>query len=189
MSEIKGRILEFRVPEKKRAVSPEENKTLDYYKDYAQKAYDAGDYKTAIASLQAALELTDEGFELELMIADCYFELSDFDQAGEIYEKLLLEQPKNSEIIYRLGRVYLQNNWEEKAVEKFEEALKLSPENQEIGFYLGDTLAYLGMKSEAISHLQKITEEPFKGKAQRVLKIILENPGLKIHKKTNEELP
>ncbi|MBL8030532.1 MAG: tetratricopeptide repeat protein [Candidatus Doudnabacteria bacterium] len=191
MSEInRGKVLEFKVPGKRgeENIPRQENKGLGYYIDYAQKAYAAGDYKTAISALYACLELTDEDFDIKLMLGDCYFELNDFDEGSKIYEELLKEQPRNFEVVYRLGREYLLEGLDEAAVEKFRVALDIDPHSQEAMFYLGETLAGLGNHAEAIGYLNKITSASLKTKAQGILKDLIESSDLKIIRKANEEL-
>ncbi len=76
---------------------------------------------------------------LNLLGVAC-FKLGSFQRAGEVYDKLVQENPSDPTLRVNLGLVFLKLNDRERAIAEFEAAVGLSPNHKKAQNYLG--LAY-----------------------------------------------
>lgn len=70
--------------------------------------YEAGDYKEARQPLEAAVRANPKDNNAELYLAKDLIKLEDFDPAAMHLQELTKREPKNQEIWYMLGNVYMR---------------------------------------------------------------------------------
>lgn len=80
-------------------------------------------------------------------------------QAREKFEKALLEEPSNVEILTRLGQSYLLDGDNDSAAEHLKVAHRLDPYEPEIGLWLGRALHLRGELNDALQELRSSKSE------------------------------
>jgi rhomboid protease GluP len=85
------------------------------------------------------------------------------DQAIELLQEAIEEQPKAAEPRYLLGEAYLMQRKPDLAIDAFQEALKLDPEYAEAAAGLGTAYLAKGMKAEAEEAFKKAAELGYTG--------------------------
>lgn len=98
--------------------------------------------------------------QAEKLEAEAFESQGDWDKATAEYNKILEQNPKESEIHFRLGRILLSKNPPdpEGAKKEFEEELKISPQNASAEFMLGETARQAGQWEEAAKHFSRAAE-------------------------------
>jgi uncharacterized protein (AIM24 family) len=81
-----------------------------------------------------------------------YFKLGLFDQAAELYESLVRDNPVDATLRVNLGLVYLKTNALQRAMREFESATDLQPDHKKAHNYLGLALAQAGEYGRARQH-------------------------------------
>jgi tetratricopeptide (TPR) repeat protein len=102
----------------------------------AQRQFDAGNYSSAITTLQAAATQNSNSAEIYYWLGRNYYELRDFDNAITHAEKSVQLDPKNSLYHDWLGRAYggkadreRSFSLAKKVKREFQEAVRLDPSN------------------------------------------------------------
>lgn len=100
----------------------------------ARHGFEAGNYRNAVATLQAALAQNPQDARLHHWLSRCYYELNDYDRAIESAERAVQLEPQNSEYHRWLGRAYGLKadkvhsfGLARKVRREFEEAVRLNP--------------------------------------------------------------
>jgi tetratricopeptide (TPR) repeat protein len=78
------------------------------------------------------------------------------DKAIAEYEKSLVLDPDNDEILYELGNAYAHQNELDKARSRYERAALLNPGYEEVFYNLGVMNLYLNSENEAFSNFEKV---------------------------------
>lgn len=101
--------------------------------------------------------INEYAFSLE-NLGDLSLKSGKTDQALKLYQQALDFNPKNAEIISRLGNYYGSIGDHAKAAEYFEKALKIEPRN--IGLFFNLAIAYenTGKTDKAIANLNKVLQ-------------------------------
>ena len=97
-----------------------------------------GQYDKALISLQKAIDLKPLPFYVE-NLAKMYFKKEDYQNAVELYEILIKNNPNNYENTFNLAMACKNNGQYDKAKEMYYKAIELNPESTESYF----NLAYL----------------------------------------------
>lgn len=97
---------------------------IDYTYDIAYAYFDSFDYESAKVYFEQELKLHPDKGEQDILfdLAYCYQQKDDLKSAGEIYEKLLDEDPYSKDAWFNLGQIHFVNNDLEKAIEAFDYA-------------------------------------------------------------------
>ncbi len=79
----------------------------------------------------------------------------DIEEAIELYEKLLIDNPNYSEIYYTLGDLYYDNGYIEKSIKVYEDLVLLVPDDAESHSLLGVAYAKNDLLESAVVELKK----------------------------------
>lgn len=98
--------------------------------------------------------------QAEQLEAEAFESQGNWDKAIAQYKKILDQDPKVSDIHYRLGRIYLSQSPPdaENAKSEFVEELKINPENASAEFMLGEIARQAGQWDEAIQHFSRASK-------------------------------
>lgn len=94
-------------------------------------------FKEAIILLNNALDIDPENTAALELLADAKMNISMFEDASVIYEKLLKTDGNNSKILYKLGFCYTKQNRIVEAVKLLTECVSVSPGNHDAHYLLG----------------------------------------------------
>ncbi len=102
----------------------------------AASLWNQKDYKGA---LEKYLKIPPKMQTVEVLsaIGSCYFELNDWRNAINYYEKAIAQKPNDTEIMYALASAYLELNQNDKAKIYLDKILVLEPDNQQAKTALG----------------------------------------------------
>ncbi|MGA7412533.1 MAG: tetratricopeptide repeat protein [Bryobacteraceae bacterium] len=78
--------------------------------------YEMADYAGARPHLEVALRANPDDSNAELILVNCLTKIGDFDSAAKHLQQLAKRQPKNQQVWYLMGKVYIQLS--EQALEK-----------------------------------------------------------------------
>lgn len=122
--------------------------TTHFYSELASRA--SRELATAAPDSVEAQKLEAEAFESQ----------GNWDKAMAQYQKILEQDPRASEIHYRLGRILLSRapSDPDGAKKEFEQELKIDPANASAEFMLGETARQAGQWDEAASHFAKASQ-------------------------------
>lgn len=76
----------------------------------------SGNYRGAVVLYKNALEKDANYLEARFGLANAYLESGDFDRAEKEFQKVLLQNPPQTEILLKLATIYIQQNQPEKAL-------------------------------------------------------------------------
>lgn len=102
-----------------------------------------GKHLQAAEKLEAAYEMDDQNYDVNLNLAGAYILNKKFKRAQEILEKLAEQYPENAEVWQNLGAAYLGNpvlakeEDQLRAVDAFIYALKLKPDLPHVAYNIG----------------------------------------------------
>jgi tetratricopeptide (TPR) repeat protein len=115
-----------------------------------------GDFDDALKQFQAALQLRANEPELHEALGELYLDHHTDDAAAQSeLEKALTLDPSRTRALYLLGRLYVQNKDNEKALPYLQRALRLQPDFIEANSLLGTVYVRLGQFAEAVPKLEK----------------------------------
>ena len=119
--------------------------------------------------LEKAHGLAPRNEKAQNLLGLAYFKLGLFDQASEVYERLVNENPTDATLRVNLGLVYLKTNNLERCVKEFETATDLEPTHKKAHNYLGLALAQQGSYVKAKEHFELAGSEPMAEKMSRAI--------------------
>ncbi|HEX8819219.1 MAG TPA: tetratricopeptide repeat protein [Archangium sp.] len=111
-----------------------------------------GKVMEARALLERAHQLQPKNEKGRNLLGLAYFKLGLFDQAAEIYEALVRDNPVDATLRVNLGLVYLKTSALQRAMREFETATDLQPDHKRAHNYLGLALAQAGEYGRARQH-------------------------------------
>ena len=115
-----------------------------------------GDLAGALKEFQSALELRPNEPELHEALGELYLDHHNDDSAAQSeLEKALALDPARTRALYLLGRLYVQNKDNEKALPYLQRALRLKPDFSEANSLLGTVYVRLGQFADAVPPLEK----------------------------------
>ena len=103
-----------------------------------------GRYEESLGKLREAQKIEPDSLAVLLLSALDHFQMRDFRQAIQLFNRTLELKPKFAQPHYYLGVMYAQTFNNEAAIEHFKKALELEPTNFSAAFGLGST--YLRLK-------------------------------------------
>ena len=90
----------------------------------ASKMYETQNYKGA---LENYLKINPQTPEVQLAIANCYYEMKDYTNAVLYYEKVLQKEPKNKDVLYVCAMSYNELKNSAKALELLNRIIAINP--------------------------------------------------------------
>jgi tetratricopeptide (TPR) repeat protein len=112
------------------------------------------DIDDAIKEYRAALQLHPNEAELHEALGEFYLDNHSDDAQREL-EKAVALDPSRTKALYLLGRLYVLNQENEKAVPYLQRALRLQPNLNEASGLLGTAYVRMGQFADAIPRLEK----------------------------------
>lgn len=112
----------------------------------------AGSVGEAVGHLEQAYRLDPKNEKAQNLLGLAYFKIGMFEQAAEIYEALVRDNPIDPTLRVNLGLVYLKADSLQRALREFTLATDLAPEHKKAQNYLGVVLAQLGDYGRAREH-------------------------------------
>jgi len=170
---LAGKLLEFNLQQHQQALLvylrvlrdfPEAPETLEAQRRaadiYRQRLRD---YTSALTLLQNLLEAGGgDDDHIRYQIADCYFQLENYEQARIEFQTLQKNHPDSDllpEVSYRIGMAYLLEAQPDQAAEAFRETVDLWPDNRfglEAQFALARVQEQRGELRKALAELRKL---------------------------------
>ncbi|MDX2012951.1 MAG: tetratricopeptide repeat protein [Myxococcaceae bacterium] len=135
----------------------------------------AGKIVEARSHLEKAHFLSPKNEKAQNLLGLTYFKLGLFDQASDIYEKLVNENPADPTLRVNLGLVYLKTNNLPRCIKEFETATDLDPDHKKAHNYLGLALAQAGDYAKAREHFILAGSEQMAEKMGRALSAKVES--------------
>ncbi len=129
----------------------------------------AGNIVEAREHLEKAHGLEPKNEKAQNLLGLAYFKLGLFDQASEVYEKLVNENPTDATLRVNLGLVYLKTNHLERSIHEFETATDLEPTHKKAHNYLGLALAQQGAYVKAREHFELAGSDQMAEKMARAI--------------------
>ncbi|HEY0882271.1 MAG TPA: tetratricopeptide repeat protein, partial [Archangium sp.] len=119
--------------------------------------------------LEKAHGLAPKNEKAQNLLGLAYFKLGLFEQASQVYEKLVNENPTDATLRVNLGLVYLKTNSLERCIKEFETATDLEPTHKKAHNYLGLALAQQGSYVKAKEHFELAGSDQMAEKMARAI--------------------
>ncbi|PZR05796.1 MAG: hypothetical protein DI536_31595 [Archangium gephyra] len=129
----------------------------------------SGNVIEAREHLEKAHGLEPKNEKAQNLLGLTYFKLGLYDQASEVYEKLVNENPTDATLRVNLGLVYLKTNALERCIHEFETATDLEPTHKKAHNYLGLALAQQGSYVKARDHFELAGSDQMAEKMARAI--------------------
>lgn len=149
--------------------------------DQAAELMAQGQFDEALGYYRQAYVDSEEMFEIALMLADCYLQMSRANEAEEILSKATMEQqlePQYKELIARLE--LMKEAADTPEVRELQQKLAQDPENQELKFELAIQLHQASRMEEALQTMLSVLQKDkgFKeGAAKKMMLDMLSSLG------------
>lgn len=111
-------------------------------------------YEDAIVQGKALLDRADNP-DLIFVLAECHYQLGQFDQAGKLLERLLKERP-NGKVLHMYGRIKMAEKNFTEALEYLQKANALNPLNTEREIDILESLLELGQEDKAAAAFETV---------------------------------
>lgn len=162
--------------EKEAAEEPDEETETDRYFDEAVKAFEEGDYPTAVARFHDALELEPDDVVLPFAYAQALFANDQYAEAVEVLRKVLAGIPAEEGIFYPRGLYPSDDVLNEQIDRLAKEALNASEGgfNPDLELLLGYQLLGVHRLDEAAEHLENVQQDYDNRQAATLLLELLE---------------
>jgi tetratricopeptide (TPR) repeat protein len=156
--EMKNNALAEKKVQQALSIQPDWDKALILQ---AQIAVFSGDLNKAKTLLKNATIKYPENDKLKKLLAQVLIKLSEYEAAGEVYQDLVLANPKDAESQISLALVQLQLDRDAKAEDIFKRLLDQPEWQNQASFYLGKIEEKRGHTQKALTWFDKVTEGPF----------------------------
>jgi len=144
---------------------------VDQLVEMANDAIEKQDYVEADKALSSALILEKENIDLLLQYGFVLINLERFEEAKEIYLKILALNPNEDMAHGSLANVLHQLHNDEEALKHHRKAIELDPHFAPHYFNYANTLYDLGQRKQALNYYQKALElDPSIEEAKRMIK-------------------
>ncbi|MBS1828976.1 MAG: tetratricopeptide repeat protein [Acidobacteria bacterium] len=114
------------------------------------------DYPNAAATLRRALEMSPNNTEIKRSLAQNLLLAEKLDEALELFEQLVADEPRDAMAFLRISQIYRQKRNYEKAHEAAKKAAELDPNSVEVRYNEVSLLEAEGKTTEAIEALKGI---------------------------------
>ncbi len=138
-------------------IQPDWDKALIFQ---AQIAVFSGDLTKAKTLLKNATVKYPENDKLKKLLAQVLIKATDYEAASEVYQGIVLANPKDAESQIALALVYLQLDREGKAEDIFKQLLAQPEWQNQASFYLGKIEEKRGHTQKALAWFDKVTDGP-----------------------------
>ncbi|HEY8098774.1 MAG TPA: tetratricopeptide repeat protein, partial [Methylobacter sp.] len=138
-------------------IQPDWDKALIFQ---AQIAVFAGDLTKAKTLLRNAAAKYPENDKLKKLLAQVLIKTAEYEAAGEVYQGIVLSNPKDVESQIALALVYLQLDRDGKAEDIFKQLLGQPEWQNQASFYLGKIEEKRGHTQKALAWFDKVTDGP-----------------------------
>ena len=166
------------LPEQKIVVEDEEIPPWKALWDEARKSALQGDFETAVRQYRHLLILKDNLAEARWELARLMMYLKRWEEAAELLELLIEEEPGSTLFINALGKVMWEMGQYERAVALFKSVYDENPSDQEALAGLVEGLTKLDRKKEALPYLEQLVrQQPTNRGLRRYLAFLLYEAG------------
>jgi tetratricopeptide (TPR) repeat protein len=142
----------------------------------AQDDFLRGKYEAAAAELEAVRNLGPQAFAFHRLLGNAYYELDNPQKASEEFQDALRLDPKNEQVYFNLGMLYLKFHTPDLAILVFEHGLKEMPDSPLLWMGMGLTQHLAERTEKAATALKKAVElDPAFTDAYIVLGDVLES--------------
>ncbi|MDY7093524.1 MAG: tetratricopeptide repeat protein [Acidobacteriota bacterium] len=124
----------------------------------AEAALGAYDGEAALRSLESALELAPDNYELAYLVGEIHFDDGEMDAALELFERALERRPDHYDSLLYAGALHYQRGDTERAAELLERAAAVQPDAFLPHFSLGAVHASSGELELAVERLERAVE-------------------------------
>ena len=132
-----------------------------------RRAFNAGDYSSAAAAFQRAVDAEPESLRARVNLASALAYSGSAPQAVEELNYVLEKEPDHEEALFNLGAIYRASGDWNRAVELLTRSLDVQPEDLGARYELGLAYRGLGQLETALDHLEHVAlERPMDGWAQ-----------------------
>ena len=114
-----------------------------------------GEYESAAAHVQAALDLNGDSALFRTSLAQIYFRSGKLVEATKLLERVVAQQPDGYQAFSDLGAVYQESGILDRAIDAYRRSIELNPDLAVVHFNLGTALKQLGSNAEAIAYVEK----------------------------------
>lgn len=164
---------------------PAEETQADRDFEAAVKAFDAGDYTTATAKFQKAMQSAPEDIVVPFAHAQALFADGQYQKASEaLREALLKSSPQEEGVFYPRG-LYTDESLLEKQIKQLSEIVEKDPSNAKMRLLLGYQLLGTGKLDEAAKHLENARLNSHTNLAATLLIDVLEKNKKGLDKKSD----
>jgi len=139
-------------------IQPDWDKALVFQ---AQIAVFSGDLNKAKTLLRNASLKYPENDKFKKLLAQVLIKATEYEAASEVYQGIILSNPKDAESQIALALVYLQLNRDGKAEDIFKQLLDQPEWQNQANFYLGKIEEKREHTQKALAWFDKVTEGPF----------------------------
>jgi tetratricopeptide (TPR) repeat protein len=160
--------------EEKPPVEPADESQTDRYFEQGVKAFETGDYDTATAKFQGALELAPDDIVLPFAHVQALFANGEYEKAADGLRKALVKVSPDKEGVFYPRGLYPDDSVLQKQVEQLVRAVKLNHPDSNLELLLGYQLLGMGKYDEAVGHLQNAQLNSENNQAATVLMNLLE---------------
>ncbi|TAN65178.1 MAG: tetratricopeptide repeat protein [Methylobacter sp.] len=155
--EMKNTALAEKMVQQALNIQPSWDKALIFQ---AQIAVLSGDLNKAKTLLRNASLKYPENDKLKKLLAQVLIKAAEYEAAGEIYQDIVLSNPKDAESQIALALVHLQLDRDGKAEDIFKQLLDQPEWQNQAGFYLGKIEEKRGHTQKALAWFDKVIEGP-----------------------------
>ncbi|WP_340121081.1 tetratricopeptide repeat protein [Methylobacter svalbardensis] len=155
--EMKDNALAEKKVQQALSVQPGWDKALIFQ---AQIAVISGDLNKAKILLRNASVKHPEDDKFKKLLAQVLIKAAEYEAAGEVYQGIVLSNPKDAESQISLALVHLQLDREEKAEDIFKRLLDQPEWQNQASFYLGKIEEKRGQTEQALAWFDRVTEGP-----------------------------
>jgi len=155
--EMKDNALAEKKVQRALSVQPGWDKALIFQ---AQIAVISGDLNKAKILLRNASVKYPENDKFKKLLAQVLIKAAEYEAAGEVYQGLVLSNPKDAESQISLALVHLQLDRDDKAEDIFKRLLDQPEWQNQASFYLGKIEEKRGHTQKALAWFDKVTDGP-----------------------------
>lgn len=143
-------------------IQPDWDKALIFQ---AQIEIFSGDMPKAVASLRSASLKYPDNEKINKIFAQMLIKTAEYEEAGDVYQRMIEQNPDDIEGRFALGLVHLQLDRDDKAEDIFMQLLEQPKWRNQAGFYLGKIEEKHENVQKALDWFDKVTEGPFEFEA------------------------
>ncbi|MDD4904528.1 MAG: tetratricopeptide repeat protein [Methylobacter tundripaludum] len=157
-AEMKNNALAEKKVQQALNIQPDWDKALVFQ---AQIAVFSGDLNKAKTLLRDASLKYPENDKFKKLLAQVLIKATEYEAASEVYQGIILSNPKDAESQIALALVYLQLNRDGKAEDIFKQLLDQPEWQNQANFYLGKIEEKREHTQKALAWFDKVAEGPF----------------------------